>query len=438
MACTRREFLIALSSAGLGAFGASSQIGCVALRQDDRSKVARTTHHPLGSQDILVVIFLRGGADGLNLLAPVDDRNYIAARGSELRIRDKGDDKGLEIARAYGNQDFRLHRAAGPLKELYDSKNLAFIHASGLTHATRSHFEAQSMMERGISDPRGQGVATGWLTRHIQRSNLSPILPAVALDSVAPESLLGCAHCVSLVNPADFRLQAEEPYGKQMQGLLRKFYGGSTPLDQAVTRTLDAIDVVDTRLKRDEEGNVEEYHPSEGVEYPTDWYATGFSDALKSLVRLIKMDLGVAVATVSYDGWDNHENQPEYFPNLVDGLSRGLQAFYNDVSSYTKDLSIVVMSEFGRRLRANESRGTDHGHGNLMMVLGGRVNGGQCYGRWPGLSNEELDEHVDLAVTTDYRSVLSELLTKRLGYKILDKMFPGYAGPLDLGIFQLS
>jgi uncharacterized protein (DUF1501 family) len=207
-------------------------------------------------------------------------------------------------------------------------------------------------------------------------------------------------------------------------------YSGETLLHRAGLRTLDSLGIVSPLVGQD-------YQPSNGASYNDD----EISQQLKTVARMIKLDTGLRVATVDYGGWDTHEYETDgnggYIADQLGKLASGLSNFYLDLDSgYTERLSVVVISEFGRRLVQNEDYGTDHGHGNVMFTLGGGVNGGQVYGAWPGLHNDQLYDHADLAITTDYRQVLSELLTRRLGNADVASIFPGYTPTGEMGIYR--
>lgn len=420
MGSTRREFICGCSAA-IAALSGGWISDLVFAASDDTTP-----------RDILVTIFLRGGCDGLGLLAPADDANYVAARG-DLRIETSGPNAGIRLPNAPAPLDFRLHPKAGPLKELYDDRSLAIVHACGLTSGTRSHFEAMDYMERGF--PNGSGTASGWLARHLTSINAGGMIPALAASSNTPTSLQGNAAVVATNNVANFKLIGDAKYTKQQQTILQSAYAGSTGLHRAGLTTLDTIGKIDNSIPKDANGNPRPYVPENGADYPTQ-VGGSLSNALKTVAQLIKMDVGLQVATVDYGGWDTHESQANVFPNLIDGLSRAISAFYNDLVRYYHRLTVVVMSEFGRRLRANRSGGTDHGHGNVMLVLGGYVNGGKIFGAWPGLANEQLDNGVDLAITTDYRTVLSEIVAQRLANPNLAQVFPNFTVPPAMGIVR--
>ena len=422
MSVSRRRFLAAGCSAAVAAM-AGSRITGISFAAGGAGGVA-------SAGDILVVVFLRGGMDGLALVAPVNDADYVAARGPGLRVAEQGEEAGLPLANApgEGKLDFRIHPKAAPLKELYDSGRLALIHACGLTNGTRSHFDASALMERGIADAERQARTAGWLARHLAVSNPGGLLPAVAAASAVPDSLAGSSLGVAVPSFDDFNL-----YGGDAQiAALERLYAGDGPLLRAGREALRAVRTVNGKLPRNDDGNPAEYQPEGGAQYPDG----DLGGTLRTVARLIKCDVGLRVATVDYGGWDTHEDQVNQFPGLVEQLSTALAGFYNDLTRYQDRLNVIVMSEFGRRLMASQSDGTDHGHGNVMMALGQNVNGGRIFGRWPGLATEQLDDHADLAVTTDYRTVLGELLVRRLGNPKLSAVLPGLKAYDPLGVFK--
>jgi uncharacterized protein (DUF1501 family) len=253
-------------------------------------------------------------------------------------------------------------------------------------------------------------------------------LPALS-TSGAPSSLLNFVPTVNLNDPGDFS-QWDNGLAASQQVALRQMYSGETLLHRAGIRTLESLDIVHPLVEED-------YQPSNGARYNDD----ELSQQLKTVARMIKLETGLRVATVDYGGWDTHEYQNDgdagYLADQLGNLASGLSNFYLDLDGgYADKLSVVVISEFGRRLVQNESYGTDHGHGNVMFTLGGGVNGGQVYGAWPGLHNDQLYDHADLAITTDYRQVLSEMLARRLGNADVASVFPGFTPSGEMGIFQ--
>jgi uncharacterized protein (DUF1501 family) len=384
------------------------------------------------NQDIVIVVFLRGGMDGLNLVPPIagPDRGYYEQKRTRIAVPAAGTNAALPLSDLFG-----LHPAAAPLLDLYQAQHLAVVHAAGLTSDTRSHFDAMQYMELGTPD--NKSGTTGWLTRHLQTANNLPdslMLPAVAAGTLQPASLLGSRESIGMASPDDFHFNGHWQYGGPQRSSLRALYGGNSWLHQAGIQTLDAIDVVEYA----DPGN---YTPGNGAVYP----GSSFGDSLQTVAQLIKMQLGLRVATIDLGGWDTHEYQGDtgggYFASRIGELASGLGAFYTDMSNdngvdHNQRITVVVMSEFGRSFSQNESNGTDHGHGNVMLVLGGAVKGGKVYGQWPGLATEQLYDRRDLAITTDYRRVLSEILIRRLGNPNLGTIFPGYSGYAPLDVLQ--
>jgi len=377
------------------------------------------------SDEILVVLFLRGACDGLNLSPPIEgpDRELYEAARPNLRVPTKGDKAALPLDGRLG-----LHPAAKPLHELFTAGKLALVHAAGLTSDTRSHFDAQAFMELGTPDKKG--TTSGWIARHLL--NRSPaaapsFLTAVSLGSLTPNSLLGYPEVAVINNLDGFNIAGPKGLQNDQRDVLRRMYAGGGWVARYGRETLDAIDAFESTSPG-------AYKPA-GRDYPKG--EIGYR--LRTLAQIVKMDLGLKIAAVDMGGWDTHKYQGDgsegAFANLVGQLSQSLAAFHEDMNAGApRKVTVVVMSEFGRRLKENASRGTDHGHGNVMLVLGERVLGGKVYGRWPGLDNERLYERADLAVTTDYRAVLGELLDKRLGDGDVAKVFPGFADAARLGL----
>ncbi len=418
MKTSRRQFITRCTGC-LSALATSRLINVVLAGP----KVSRTPQ-------TLVIISLRGGLDSLNLVGPAGDADYIAARPNELRIAEDGDQKGLDLGK-WDGQSFMLHPAAAPLFELYQQKHLGMIHACGLTNGTRSHFEAMDLMERGVADMKDKHLATGWLARYLAVNESHSIIPGAAIGGNLPTSLLGSPWAYSLSSPQDFALSA----GEELESLLRSFHQSDGSVEKCGQGALKALKAVRSKLPRDENGNPRPYEPEKNANYPNDGN-NGLGASLKSLAQLLKMDVGLEVATVEMGGFDTHENQPNTLPNLLTELSQSLHGFWNDVAAFHQRLTVVVVSEFGRRVKSNESSGTDHGLGGLCLVLGGQVKGGRLLGQWPGLATEKLDDSADLAVTTDYRGVLSEVLTHNgLLKDQLAAVLPGYKIQKPLGLF---
>ncbi len=418
MSYSRREFLM----------GCSAAIAAMATAKVSQMVFANPrTAQAAPTNEIFVLVFLRGGCDGLTLLAPYSDPIYRMEREG-LALPTSGDYRPIEIAPqndTYGSSSlFGLNHTMGGLADLYRGGHLAMVHACGLTDDTRSHFDAMDYMERGT--PGQKNTGSGWITRHLQTiGSTDAMLPVVAAGSAVPASLLNYNGAVAMRSPREFGLTSNWRYNRaeedwQMLQAIDAFYPGSsnTPLDRAGKRTLETIEAIRER-------NPGNYVPEGSAAYPNG----SFGDSLKTVAQTAKLDMGLQVATIDFGGWDTHENQAGndgrgYLPDRLGTLSQGLSAFFEDMNRFHNRLTVVVMSEFGRRLGRNASNGTDHGHGNVMMVLGGsHVRGGKLYGNWPGLA--DLDKGQDLKITTDYRVVLSELLTRRLGNGNLGTIFPG-------------
>lgn len=379
----------------------------------------------MAKDPVLVVVFLRGGADGLNLIAPTGDEDYIAARIPSLRVARNGDDAGHLLSHQAADVDFRFHQQAKGLSELFEAKELAIIHAAGLTDGTRSHFDAEDRMERA-----SKGAASGgWLGRWLKASSpLDGILPVLAVGSSAPESTRGSSDVVVAEEMEQLIVASGHDLSPLLRQRLKEGFGSHPLLGAPVQRLIALSETLERRLIDPETGGFGTYKPS--VEYPAGY----LTDNLMTVARAIKLDLGLRVATVDFGGWDTHDDQANDFANQTATLSGSLMAFWRDLGDAREHTTVVVMSEFGRRLRANTSGGTDHGYGNAMMVLGGNVAGGQMLGEWPGLNNDALDDGADLAITTDYRHVLAEVMSRHMGADNLGLLFPDFT-PETRGVF---
>lgn len=379
-----------------------------------------------GTPETLVAVFLRGGADTLNLVAPADDPDYIAARIPELRVTTDGPKAGHRIVQDLAPAiDFRLHADAAPLAELYSGGQLAIVHAAGLSDGTRSHFVAQDLMDRGIAEERElAATGRGWVARWLEGAgNGGEGLSAIATRGTTPASLHGSGSALAV---GDLRGGLAPPGGAQAAAVLARLSAGAGAYETAARAALDGLATIDRRLPRGSDGKVAAYTPEGGAVYDD----SEAGRALQAVARVVKMDIGLRAACVDVGGWDTHEKQAGRFSTAVGQLARALAAFHADTQRYHRTLRLVVFTEFGRRLRGNLSQGTDHGHGGAMLVLGGGVAGGRMVGRWPGLASHQLDRGVDLAVTTDYRAVLAELL----GPDAAARAFPGFRLERPLGL----
>jgi uncharacterized protein (DUF1501 family) len=378
--------------------------------------------------DVVVTVFLRGGWDVMNVVPPIDgaDRGFYEAARPNLKVPNQGNGAALPLTAQFG-----LHPAMDGLYELYQAQKLAIVHAVGLNVDTRSHFEAQQYIE--TATPGFKNTGTGWVGRHLTSlgdAMNGALLPVVAAGGAVPTTLAGAPESVAISAIDEFDLRAE-PFQK---AALRHLYSGDTWVDAAGAQTFQAIDTI-------QRASSSGYQPANGANYPNG----GFGSNLKTVAKLIKLGVGLRAATVDLGGWDTHQAEGEgsggYLSHLVAELSSGLAAFYTDLDesstpTYADRMTLVVVSEFGRRLSENASRGTDHGHGSGIFVLGGQVNGGRVITNWPGLQNEQLYDRADLAVTTDYRQVLSEIVVRRLGNGRLGVVFPGYKDYQPLGIVR--
>lgn len=377
---------------------------------------------------ILVVIFLRGGADGLALVSPTSDPDFIAARPESLRVLRQGDSAGRAIRQDVADVDFRFHPAVAAFADLYDAGDLSLIHAAGLPEATRSHFDAEARIERGVfGADLVPGDPSGWIGRWLASAAPSGPMPALAVGSMRPASLIGAESAVA-ESLADLVLGGSHWLAGQVQARLAAGPGARGPLQGPVSDLIGLSDLIRGRFWSDQEDDVRPYVPA--FDYPE---GNPLSRPLMTVAQTIKSDLGLRVATVDFPGWDTHVAQADAFAAQGSTLSTALMAFWRDLGPIQQDVSVVVMSEFGRRLQSNTAGGTDHGRGNVMLVLGPQAKGGRMVGRWPGLANEALEEGADLAVVTDYRDVLAELLGGHMRTGDTARVFPGHsARPLGL------
>ncbi len=373
------------------------------------------------NRDVLVCIFLRGGIDGISAIVPYGERNaYYAARPTQA-VQES------DILKL--DDTFGMHPAMSPLHTLYGQGKLAVVHAVGSPDPTRSHFDAQMYMESGT--PGNKGTDTGWLGRHLQSAPWAndSAFRGVSIGPMMADSLLGAPAPLSLQSLADFRVRARPDEAGAFVEALRAMYDAASPgLKDRGVSTFGALEAVKSL-------NVVGYQPANGAVYPNEWPSPDFGPQLMQAAQLIKANVGVEAICIDFDGWDTHENQGTQngiFSQMLGVFSRGIAAFYIDMGGAMQNVSIVIMSEFGRRVEENASRGTDHGHGCFMLLAGGGVIGGQVHANWPTLDPDVLDNG-DLAITTDYRDVLADILGKRTGGTAFDRIFPGHTvTPLNL------
>jgi uncharacterized protein (DUF1501 family) len=359
----------------------------------------------------LVVLFQRGAVDGLNVVVPYREQNYYAMRPSiAIQERDV-----LEL-----NGFFGLHPSMAAFKPLYDQGHLAIIHAAGSPDTTRSHFDAQDYMESGT--PGVKATSDGWLNRALQTEMLTgkpSAFRAVALGAQVPRTLQGRVPAIAVSNLADFSVGGKGPQTSPMSNAFQAMYDESSDavLHGTGQETFEAVKMLKS-------ADPARYQPAVGVVYPN----TPFGNSMKQIAQLMKANLGVEAAFSDIGGWDTHQNQGGVNGQLANRLrefSETIAAFWRDMGDDAENVTVVTMSEFGRTARQNGTGGTDHGHANVMFVLGGSVKGGKVYGKWPGLENEQLNEGRDLTVTTDFRRVLGEAAYRTLGVRNLDVVFPG-------------
>jgi uncharacterized protein (DUF1501 family) len=391
--------------------GALALVGTSAIPSFLTRSVMAEMTTAAANQKKLVVLFQRGAADGLNIVVPYREKNYYSMRPS-IAIQQN---EVLDLDGFFG-----LHPAMTAFKPLYDQGHLAIIHAAGSPDMTRSHFDAQDYMESGT--PGVKVTQDGWLNRALLAEGLTgkpSAFRAVALGTEVPRTLRGKLPAIAVNNLADFSVAGRGPQTSPISNAFQAMYDESSDavLHGTGQETFEAVKMLKA-------ADPSKYQPMPGVEYPK----TPFGNSLKQVAQLLKANLGVEAAFSDVGGWDTHQNQGNANGQLANRLkefSEAIAAFWKDMGQDAENVTLVTMSEFGRTARQNGTGGTDHGHANVMFALGGQVKGGKVYGKWPGLSNEQLNEGRDLAVTTDFRRVLGEAAYKTLGTKNLELVFPG-------------
>ncbi|HEX6717236.1 MAG TPA: DUF1501 domain-containing protein [Pyrinomonadaceae bacterium] len=404
----RRFFLksgsIALASVGMS-LSAPSFLERIVLANQTKA----------GKRKTLIAIFQRGAVDGLSMVVPFGESSYYSARPS------------IAIPKpAQGNADaaidldgfFGLHPSMSWFKPLWDSKRLAIVHASGSPDNTRSHFDAQDYMESAT--PGVKSTSDGWLNRYLQ-SKEDPersLFRAVSFTKTMPRVLQGRAPAIAISSLSDFAIRGGT-LSADLQGGFEAIYARENDALAGMGReTFEAVNY----LKK---VNPAQYQPENGAQYPRN----PFGNSLLQIAQLIKAGVGLEVAFTDIGGWDTHVNQGNargQLGNLLQQFSAGIAALYQDLGQRMDDVIVLTMSEFGRTVRENGNRGTDHGHANAMVVMGNSVRGGKVYGQWPGLKSDQLYEGRDLALTTDFRDVFGEIATRHLGSSDTQSVFPGY------------
>ena len=375
---------------------------------------------------ILICLFQRGAVDGLSMVVPYGDKNYYAVR-SEIAIAQPTQKAGAE-----GVLDldgfFGLHPNMAALLPVYKSGHLALIQACGSPSSTRSHFDAQDFMECGVANDKS--IRSGWLNRTLlacpeDRARITSFR-AVAATTMLPRSLQGDHEALAIPDLKAFGVRganAKAGSGPSTTAVASGFEGlYEGAVDSVMHGTgKEAFDAIAALSAADPT----KYTPENGAQYPNG----AFGRSLLQIAQMIKANLGVEVAFAEIGGWDTHANQggaAGQLANRFTEFSRGLAALYQDLGDRMADIVILTMSEFGRTVRQNGNRGTDHGHATCFMVMGGPIAGGKVYGKWPGLAHEQLYEGRDLALTTDYRDVFAEVAQKHLGARDLTKIFPDF------------
>lgn len=370
---------------------------------------------------VLIVLFQRGAADALNVVVPFGERNYYRMRPTIAVPR-----PGAGVANAAIDLDgfFGLHPALAPFKALWDDGILAPVHAVGSPSNTRSHFDAQDYMESGTPD--NKGTRSGWLNRYLAVKGTCDEchLPgdgtfrAVSMTPQTPRILEGTSATIAMNSLDEFTVRST---GSQAEGIEALYKTGSADVVHAAGGEMfEAIKILKS-------ANPQQYMPQNGADYPR----SPFGQHLRQIAQLIKADVGLEIAFADVGGWDTHVNQGGATGQLAQRLgdfSQSIAALVKDLGPRMSDVAILTMSEFGRTAHQNGNGGTDHGHATAMFVIGGDVKGRKVHGKWPGLEQEQLNEGRDLALTTDFRSVFSEVAFKHLGAAKMDAVFPGFAG----------
>ncbi|CAN5829798.1 DUF1501 domain-containing protein [soil metagenome] len=407
-----RRYFLKSSGITLASFGLMS----VAPQFLHQFANAQTLTNASGRKKILITIFQRGAVDGLNMVVPYGDGDYYNLRRTIAVQKPNQADGAINLDGYFG-----LHPSLKPLEKFWQNKQLAVVHSVGSPDNTRSHFDAQDYMEAGT--PGVKSTRDGWLNRVLQEKKTDKDSPfrAVSMTQQLPRSLYGRAPSVAMTNLADFAINAGI-YTQSVQGGFEGIYqqNSKDSLNETGKETFEAVNFL-------KQANPAQYRAENGARYPNN----PFAQSLLQIAQLIKANVGLEVAFTDTPGlnWDTHANEGGargQIANLLNGFGQAIAAFATDLGKRMDDVVILTMSEFGRTVRENGSRGTDHGHANSMFILGNSVKGGKIYGDWKGLANENLYEGRDLAVTTDFRDVLGEVALKHLGNKNLDKIFPNY------------
>jgi uncharacterized protein (DUF1501 family) len=409
-----RRFFIQSGGIALASIGVSLSTPSFLQRAVMGQERSRLTG---GKRKTLIAIFQRGAVDGLNMVVPFGESSYYDVRPSIAIPKPSNGN-----AEAAINLDgfFGLHPSFNAFKPLWDSKRLAIIHAVGSPDNTRSHFDAQDYMESAT--PGLKATSDGWLNRYLQTKSdpQKSLFRAVSFTQTMPRVLQGRAPAIAVANLADFTIRAGGS-SASVQGGFEEIYARNVndSLAGMGRETFEAVNYL-------KQVNPAQYKPENGAQYPR----SPFGNSLLQIAQLIKAGVGLEVAFTDVGGWDTHVNEGNargQLGNLLLNFSSSIAAFYQDLGQRMDDVVLLTMSEFGRTVRENGNRGTDHGHANAMFVVGNGVRGGKVYGQWPGLRSDQLYEGRDLALTTDFRDVFGEIASRHLGNANLNDVFPGYS-----------
>jgi uncharacterized protein (DUF1501 family) len=374
--------------------------------------VARAAEAAGTPRKLLVTVFQRGAVDGLNMVVPFGDAAYYQARPSIAIARPALTDGAIDL-----NGFFGLHPRMTALKPLWDSRSLAVVHACGSPDSTRSHFDAQDYMESAT--PGIKSTRDGWLNRYLQvaRDAHDP-LNAVAMTRQMPRSLQGTVPALAMGSVGEFGVRADIDTRDSFEAAYAA--ARDEMLNGAASEAFKAMRTLST-------AGAGPYRPANGAQYPR----SPFGQALQEIARLAKADVGLEIAFAESNQWDHHVNEggaTGQIANRLGDFAGGIAALVQDLGDRMANTVILTMSEFGRAVAENGNRGTDHGHGNAMLVIGGGVKGGEVYGMWPGLRSDDRFEGRDLAITTDFRDVFGEVVMRHLGANetTAARVFPGY------------
>jgi uncharacterized protein (DUF1501 family) len=368
---------------------------------------------------VLIVLFQRGAADALNVVVPHGEKAYYAMRPTIAVPRPVSGSAATAIDL---DGFFGLHPSLSPFKRLWDDGILAPVHAVGSPSNTRSHFDAQDYMESGTPD--NKGTRDGWLNRYLAVKGTcdechlgkQPAFQAVAMTPQTPRILEGPAATVAMNSLDEFTIRTNGSQADRIEALYRT--GNADVVHAAGGEMFEAMKILKS-------ANPQQYIPQNGADYPK----SPFGQHLKQIAQLIKADVGLEIAFADVGGWDTHVNQggaTGQLANRLGDFSQSIASLVQDLGTRMSEVTILTMSEFGRTAHQNGNGGTDHGHATAMFVIGGDVKGKKVHGRWPGLEPEQLNEGRDLALTTDFRSVFSEVAFKHLGAAKMDAVFPGF------------